>query len=209
MTHDEAKKSMAAEAYILDDLEPAERAAFEEHFFDCSDCTTDVLDAAKIADGIRTGTNVVPFRTRVNWWAVAASMLAAGWGYQTFVVLPHYAPAAEIRPASIESPRILPPAQMIAAASRGDGSPTPVVVRPGQPAQIEFPFVPDVAGPYRAEIRDAAGKEVTKRFDVAESPNPIPLLIPADVLHAGPYTMTIRGAGGQIASEYRINVKFE
>ncbi|MGA8809281.1 MAG: zf-HC2 domain-containing protein, partial [Thermoanaerobaculia bacterium] len=61
MTHDEAKKSMAAEAYVLDDLEAAERNAFEEHFFDCTDCTADVLDAAKVADGVRTG-NVVRFR---------------------------------------------------------------------------------------------------------------------------------------------------
>src|SRR5437660_4717697 len=102
MTHDEAKKLMAAEAYILDDLETAERNAFEEHFFDCTDCAADVLDAAKIADGIRTGTNVVPLPTKFNWWAVAASVLAAGLGYENFVLMPRIAQTAESRPAYSE-----------------------------------------------------------------------------------------------------------
>src|SRR3954451_5465222 len=85
MTHDEAKKSMAAEAYILDDLEPAERTAFEEHFFDCTDCTTDVLDAATVADGIRTeNTNVVAFPRHYPRWAAAAAgaAVAIGLAYQ-------------------------------------------------------------------------------------------------------------------------------
>src|SRR4051794_19198223 len=81
MTHDEAKKSMAAEAYILDDLEPAERTAFEEHFFDCTDCTADVLDAVTVADGIRTEkTNVVAFPHHYSRWAAAAAGAAVAIG---------------------------------------------------------------------------------------------------------------------------------
>src|SRR6266404_851366 len=48
MNHDDAIKSLAAERYILDDLDPAERDAFEEHFFDCTECTADVRDTAKV-----------------------------------------------------------------------------------------------------------------------------------------------------------------
>ena len=65
-----------AEAYILDELEPAERDAFEEHFSDCTDCTADVLDAAAVADGIRTRSttsNVIPIRHYQSRWAVAAA----------------------------------------------------------------------------------------------------------------------------------------
>jgi hypothetical protein len=210
MTHDEAKKSMAAEAYILDDLEAAERNAFEEHFFDCTDCTSDVLDAATIADGVRMRTNVVPFRTRFNWWAVAASVLAAGLGYQNLVVMPRIVQTAESRPANSELAHIIPPGQTIAAASRGDDTTTRVVVaRAGQPVHIDFPFFPSIPGPYFGEIRDAAGNKVTKPFAVAESPDLIPLLIPADTLHTGSYTLIIRGAGGENASEYRFNVRSE
>ena len=74
---------MAAERYILDDLEPAERDAFEEHFFDCTECTADVRDAAKVADGVRTGTRVVPVKHYSRWAAAAAgAAVAIGLAYQ-------------------------------------------------------------------------------------------------------------------------------
>ena len=38
MNHDQAVRSHAAERYLLDELEPAERDAFEGHYFDCTDC---------------------------------------------------------------------------------------------------------------------------------------------------------------------------
>src|SRR3954451_16843785 len=83
MTHEEAKKSNASEAYILDDLHGNERDAFEEHFFDCTECTADVRDAAKIADGVRTATRVVPVKHYSRWaTAAAAAAVAIGLAYQ-------------------------------------------------------------------------------------------------------------------------------
>src|SRR6516165_7713723 len=42
MDHDEAIKQMAAERYLLDELSPELREAFEEHAFDCHECALDL-----------------------------------------------------------------------------------------------------------------------------------------------------------------------
>jgi hypothetical protein len=79
MTHEEARKSNAAEAYILDDLNSTERDAFEEHFFDCTECTADVRDAVKVAGGIRTATRVVP-ATHYSRWGAGGGGAGGGGG---------------------------------------------------------------------------------------------------------------------------------
>jgi anti-sigma factor RsiW len=160
MTHDEAKKSMAAEAYILDDLEAAERNAFEEHFFDCTDCTTDVLDAAKIADGIRTGTNVVPFRHHSRWAAAAAAAaVAIGLAYN---YVPQVASLRhQTQPPVGQSARITVSEKVIELeATRGAAA--VYHVRANQPVGIYFTIPPsDVPPPaYLCVLVDASGHVV-------------------------------------------------
>ena len=42
MEHHEAVRSRAAERYVARELPPAERDAFEQHFFDCPECAQEV-----------------------------------------------------------------------------------------------------------------------------------------------------------------------
>ncbi len=42
MEHNEAVQQMAVERYLLDELTPELREAFEEHVFDCQECTLDL-----------------------------------------------------------------------------------------------------------------------------------------------------------------------
>ena len=42
MDHTQAVTSMAAEKYLLDELESAVREEFEKHFFICQECAEDI-----------------------------------------------------------------------------------------------------------------------------------------------------------------------
>jgi len=50
MDHSQAVEQMAAERYLLNELTPEAREAFEEHFFDCPDCALDLRAAAAFVD---------------------------------------------------------------------------------------------------------------------------------------------------------------
>src|SRR5258708_7394502 len=81
--HRAAVESMAAERYILGEMEPAERDAFEEHFFDCAECSSDVRDESKIAAGVRTEDRIPERSGHITRWAVAAAVvIAVGVAYQ-------------------------------------------------------------------------------------------------------------------------------
>jgi hypothetical protein len=104
MEHTEAVETMAAERYLLGELLPEDRDAFEEHFFDCTECTASVRAGATLIAGIRADAaderdetpaeiaeppqNVVPLRSHrpspMRWLPLAASvLLAAGLAFQT------------------------------------------------------------------------------------------------------------------------------
>jgi hypothetical protein len=196
MTHDEAKKSMAAEAYILDDLEAAERNSFEEHFFDCTDCAADVLDAATIADGVRTGTtNVLPFPHPYSRWAAAAAVAAAAIGL-AYNYVPQVAsnwrhPSAPIgQPASVPAPAQIIDLDATRAAQR------PHVIIGSRSVSLGFVIpVTEPHPPYVCELRDDAGRLVGAKNVTTndEAANPVSLLIGAGKFHSGQYTLGIRG----------------
>ena len=50
MDHNEAVQQMATEKYLLGELPPELREAFEEHFFDCPECAMDLRTAAAFVE---------------------------------------------------------------------------------------------------------------------------------------------------------------
>jgi len=50
MDHAEAREQMLAEKYLLNELPPEIRDAFEEHFFDCPECAFDIRAGAAFMD---------------------------------------------------------------------------------------------------------------------------------------------------------------
>ena len=46
MDHTEAVNQYAVEKYLLEELSPEARAAFEEHYFGCEECAIDLRAAA-------------------------------------------------------------------------------------------------------------------------------------------------------------------
>jgi hypothetical protein len=200
MTHDEATKSLAAERYILDDLEPAQRDAFEEHFFDCTDCTADVRDTAKIAAGVRTATRVVPIRNRFNWWAAAASVVAALLGYQSLVVVPHMQTAMHTQTQTVPVMRLATETTVLEPQSRGTGEPVKVRRDEAVPFTIAIPTT-DPYAIYICEIRDAANHvRASLSVPAREANDPVPLVVAPGVLSSGNYRLVIRGGDREIAA---------
>ena len=54
MTHQQALETMAAERYLLDEMTEIEKHAFEDHFFDCSDCAHEVRLGEQIRAEVRS-----------------------------------------------------------------------------------------------------------------------------------------------------------
>ena len=53
MEHQRAVQNLAVESYLLGEMSPSEREAFEEHFFECIVCGEDVRAAAKFMEEAR------------------------------------------------------------------------------------------------------------------------------------------------------------
>jgi anti-sigma factor RsiW len=102
MNHDEAIREQAVERYLLGELPEDARARFDEHFFDCAICASDLKSGVAFVDALRAdlqpvgspqrSIHLVAKRTPVAWlrpWlapALAASLLVVA--YQNILVLP-------------------------------------------------------------------------------------------------------------------------
>ncbi|MEA2263944.1 MAG: hypothetical protein QOJ51_6769, partial [Acidobacteriaceae bacterium] len=113
MNHEQAIREQAVERYLLGELPEDVRALFEEHFFDCAMCASDLKDGAAFVDALRADPQQVAWpqrsirlvakRTPAAWlrpWlvpALAASLLVVA--YQNILVLPAMRRAAAVTPA--------------------------------------------------------------------------------------------------------------
>ena len=78
MDHGEALQQMAAERYLLNELTPDAREAFEAHFFECSECALDLRAGAAFVEEAKTqlpeiagpSPAPVPSKPKVKreWW---------------------------------------------------------------------------------------------------------------------------------------------
>jgi anti-sigma factor RsiW len=198
MNHDDAMEMMAAERYILGELEPAERDAFEEHYFECSVCADDVRDSAKFAAGVRTSDAKVNV-ARFNWWAAAASIFAALLGYQSLVVVPQMRMAMHTQTPAAAVMR-LADAHVLEPQLRGTSE--PIKVRRDEPVLFNV-AIPnnDPHAVYVCEFRDAASHSLASVSVPREAANePVPLVVAPGVLSSGNYKLVIRGGDREIAA---------
>src|SRR5207302_10271513 len=118
---DQAVKSQVCEKYLLGELSPELREAYEEHYFSCAECAIQLRSAAELigtsqqilARTPAIGTKVRAPSKRGGWFrwlqpAIAVPVFASLLllvGYQNFVTIPHLKKTA--------SPRVLPMLSLI------------------------------------------------------------------------------------------------
>jgi hypothetical protein len=134
MNHQEALQKMAVEQYLLGELSGASLDSFEEHLFECPECTADVKGGATFIDAARTELNAprrvatphVETARRWTFWftspwilgpALAACLLVLC--FQIFVVQPRM--RQEL--AQVQAPSVLNPLVLANAGARGDSIP--------------------------------------------------------------------------------------
>jgi hypothetical protein len=198
MDHAEATRAGAAERYLLDELDDAERAAFEEHFFDCPDCAEELRLTATFLAGARRvlaqdAPRVLAERPpRRAWWslfwpvpagaavAFAAVLLFAGW--QQLRLRAADAPQA-VSWHFLSVTRGEPPAVALAPGQRWIG------LTLGQPAGAP-------AASYTCQLFDEAGA-VLESFALPAPArgDEIELVIPARLLQPGGFTLVLSAEG--------------
>ena len=193
MDHNEAKTTHATERYLLNEMAPGERDAFEDHFFDCSECAEDVRDGAKMMaagrEVAREGATVHELRPRRNWFpqAAAAAVIAGvsglvGW-FGAVQTVPRAVPIAAERP-SIALPEAI---DLDMGENRAPGTATRVPA--GKPVLLNVMIPPrDDAASYEISVPGADGKIPVSRDRAVEA---VPLQLRA--LPRGSHEVVIEG----------------
>ena len=187
MDHIEAQENQAVERYILFEMKPDERDAFEEHFFDCRVCADDVRESARLVAAGRTiardVANVVPFRRRWTVWIPAAAAAVL-----TIVNVGFYVPLRS-------GPSLVATQQphAIVGVVRGEEKPEPIELRAKMAAPLSIDIAPDPQyARYDIVVRDSSKRVVTSyRASAEEAKNSIDLLLGS--LPAGSYVLAIEG----------------
>ncbi len=230
MTHQQALDTMAAERYLLDEMTEIEKHAFEDHFFDCSDCAHEVRLGEQIRAEVRSrdagfgirdskardsgpgirdskDSKFIAFPARPAWQRpsvvlpwAAAATLALTVGYQSLVTVPGLREAT--------STQALSPV-MLRGATRGA---VPVVtVSPGQRfVTLAMDVMTSSSKDLRYDLLDEAGNTLLSgRTPLPLSGAPLYLLISADELgRQGRHTLIVRDpdSSGAVLGEYGFDV---
>jgi hypothetical protein len=216
MNHSEAVEQMTSERYLLNELTPDARDAFEEHLFDCPECALDLRAGALfvheakvqlpelVASQTRSGTAQASGKR--NFWfsllrpAFAAPVFAALLivvGYQNFVTFPALRESAN-------EPRLAPVAPLH-SATRGATLPTFTADRThGVALPVDLVSDPEMAAAasYSFDLRDPRGKIVwtgslPATAQGTASDQSFSVTIPGSMLQNGLYSLMVTSVTAQ------------
>jgi hypothetical protein len=200
MEHTEAVETLAPERYLMGEMTPEDRDAFEEHFFDCAECAGDVRAGIAVTASVRARKpKQQQARPRMMWMpAAAAAVLAIVVGYESGVVIPQVArqrdEARRQRDAAL-APAVLQPLVLSSSTVRGPGD-EPQEVPAGKPFAIELNIDPEkgvTPTGYTIDLVDAGGaKRVTYHVSAEQAKQSIPLLPPGGKLPPGRYSLNVK-----------------
>jgi hypothetical protein len=216
MNHSEAVEQMTSERYLLDELTPDARDAFEEHLFDCPECALDLRAGALFVReakvqlpelvGSEARNAVAGSREKRNFWfsllrpafagpAFAALLILVG--YQNFVTFPALRHSAN-------EPRVAPLAPL-RSATRGGALPTFTADRThGVALPVDLVIEPEAApvASYSFDLRDPQGNlawtgSLPATAQGTGNDQSFSLTIPGGMLQSGPYTLMVTSVTAQ------------
>jgi hypothetical protein len=214
MDHSEAAQQMTAERYLLDELTPDEREAFEEHMFDCPECALDLRAGAAFVDEAKVQlpelvatfptsapSNADKPKVKRDYWlswlrpaivAPAFATLLIVVGYQNLVTYPALRTAAN-------QPRLLPWVPLH-DATRGARLTVNADHKNGVALPIDLSLQAGSASysSYSFDLYDPQGKLVWTGIVAApgvseDGDQRISLVIPGAMLRDGAYTVAVYG----------------
>jgi len=207
MNHEQAIQEMATERYLLDEMTPELREAFEEHMFECPECALDVragnvfMTEAKVQlPQIAAQAAREPRRETVQakkpWWSVftmpafATPVFAALLGV---VVFQNVATIPSLRQAATE-PRIIPFSSLHADTRGSEATAVQADPRHGALVLID---VPQGYASYEIALTDPQGKRFWATTATPQQAGTLPLVIPGAGLKQGSYTLNLAGISPQ------------
>jgi hypothetical protein len=211
MDHDRVVRQKTTESYLLDELDPAARDEFEEHFFDCKECALDVRAGALFVEQSKVVLAekaepvaarlpaTAPGPARPGWlpWfrpAVVVTvmvLLLAVIGYQNLVIYPQLQQ-------TVNRPQVLPWASVNVGTYGSEG---PVITTRRGEGFLLFVRIPPDSGysHYGAELYNPAGKLEWSLTIPAPSGKETsaedqwPVQVPGANRETGSYTLAVRG----------------
>lgn len=196
MNHDQAMSMLAVERYSLDEMTPEDREAFEQHYFECSECWTAVRRAELFAQNARVAARTAarkagdepkrPFERRLLWLAPLAAAIAV-----VAILVP-----MRFGSEPFDDTRPMPSLTLIGPVRDAVEDNHLPADRRAILSTVVTPVEDAVS--YRAELRAADGRLVQQwNIAVEETGDSFPL--PVRPLSAGGYVLVIEsvGSGGR------------
>src|SRR5438477_2507028 len=196
MEHQEAVRQMAVERYLLNELTPAVRDEFEQHFFDCGECAADLsatsafLDeakkqlmrpAARPAKAAHKSWMALLFRPAFVSPVFASLLLIIA--YQGFVAHPR-----------LTHPEILSSVSLVSGNSRG-GPPSSVTVADGKPIlmSLDVPAGDEYSG-YELALLSPSGATLWRLpISADEAKDTVSIRVPTAHWAPGEYRLIVYG----------------
>lgn len=216
MDHREAIESQAVERYLLKEFSASERDEFEEHYFGCSECASDLRSTSAFLE--LAGKVIVPDQIRapkpkilpiLNRWKPLGYAIAASVACFSFILYQNILVIPKLR--SSASPQALQYFSLTDKTARGSVQ-TAFKIEPGKPFLLLVDFPPrEATGEYRCDISNLAGRKMLS-FSLSKEnvQNTVPLLIPAASLERGVYSLSISGRSTNESAYTEIqNLHFE
>ena len=201
MDHEFAIQNQAVERYILGEMQPQEREAFEEHFFLCESCAGDVQATSAFAEEAK-----VIFRERPHWrepararfswipsfaFAAVTAMCLMVIGYQNFDVIP-----------GLKAPQSITSGLIFDGATRSSAP----VLREGEALHFQLPW--DRGGPAFVELLHGARKLSAGTVAAPAANQPLDVYFPGK-LSPGRYSVIVHPLKGAQAGPESIENEFE